>query len=174
MPTAEKLMTEKLGLKFDAARTHKYSNAMSGEFIYQKFGEGERLAIQGMIEECYDLFTKRCAEGRGMTQDDIKKIAEGRVWVGKTAAELGLVDSIGSIDDAIAYAAQVSELEDYKVANYPAVKSSFEKLMEQFGSTSRMTVASWILGEDTQLLQALRTIENTDIIQCRMDNITIE
>lgn len=174
MPTAEKLMTEKLGLKFDAARTHKYSNTMSGEFIYQKFGEGERLAIQGMIEECYDLFTKRCAEGRGMTQDDIKKIAEGRVWVGKTAAELGLVDSIGSIDDAIAYAAQVSELEDYKVANYPAVKSSFEKLMEQFGSTSRMTVASWILGEDTQLLQALRTIENTDIIQCRMDNITIE
>lgn len=174
MPTAEKLMTEKLGLKFDAARTHKYSNAMSGEFIYQKFGEGERLAIQGMIEECYDLFTKRCAEGRGMTQDDIKKIAEGRVWVGKTAAELGLVDSIGSIDDAIAYAAQVSELEDYKVANYPAVKSSFEKLMEQFGSISRMTVASWILGEDTQLLQALRTIENTDIIQCRMDNITIE
>ena len=174
MPCVEKLMTEKLGLKFDAARTHKYSNAMSGEFIFQKFGEGERLAIQGMIEECYDLFTKRCAEGRGVSQESIKQIAEGRVWVGKTAAELGLVDSIGSIDDAIAYAAQASELADYKVATYPAMKTSFEKLMEQFGSTSRLSIASWILGEDVKYIQALRTIENTDLIQCRMDNITIE
>lgn len=174
MPSAEKLMTDKLGLKFDEARTHKYSNTMNGEFIFKKFGEGERMAIQRMIEECYDLFTKRCAEGRNMSQESIKQIAEGRVWVGKTAAELGLVDSIGSIDDAIAYAAQASELEDYKIATYPAVKSSFERLMEQFGSTSRITLASWILGEDVEYLQALRVIEDTDLIQCRMENITIE
>ncbi len=174
VPSAEKLLTDKLGLKYDEARTHKYGNPLSGDFLYRKFGESESIAFQRSIEECYDLFTRRCAEGRGMLQDDIKKIAEGRVWVGKTAVELGLVDSIGSIDDAIAYAAQLSEIEDYKVADYPAVKSSFEKLMEQLGGTSRMTIASWILGEDVEYLQALRTIENTHPIQCRMENITIE
>ncbi len=174
VPSAEKLLTEKLGLKYDEARTHKYGNPLSGDFLYRKFGEGESIAFQRSIEECYDLFTRRCAEGRGMLQDDIKKIAEGRVWVGKTAVELGLVDSIGSIDDAIAYAAQLSEIEDYKVADYPTIKSSFEKLMEQLGGTSRITIASWILGEDVEYLQALRTIENTHPIQCRMENITIE
>lgn len=174
VPCAEELMTEKLGLKFDVARTHKYGNPMSGDFIFQKFGEGERIAMQGMVEHTYDLFTKRCAEGRNMPQDSIKQIAEGRVWVGKTAVELGLVDAIGSIDDAIAYAAEISELADYKVANYPAVKSSFERLMEQFGSTTKLTIASWILGEDVKYIQALRTIENTDLIQCRMENISIE
>lgn len=174
VPCAEELMTEKLGLKFDVARTHKYGNPMSGDFIFQKFGEGERIAMQGMVEHTYDLFTKRCAEGRNMPQDSIKQIAEGRVWVGKTAVELGLVDAIGSIDDAIAYAAEISELADYKVANYPAVKSSFERLMEQFGSTTKLTIASWILGEDVKYIQALRTIENIDLIQCRMENISIE
>lgn len=174
MPSAEKLLTGKLGLKYDEVRTHKYSNPTSGEFIYKKFGESERVAIQRMIEECYDLFTNRCAEGRGVSQDDIKKIAEGRVWIGKTAVRLGLVDSIGSIDDAIEYAAQISEIDDYKLATYPVMKSSIEKLLEQFGSTSRMTIASWILGEDVQYLQALRTIEDTHLIQCRMEDITIE
>ena len=174
MPVAKELMTEKLGLRFDEARTHKYGNVLNGDFLYQGFDQAEEIAIQRMIETTYDLFTRRCAEGRGMEQDDIKKIAEGRVWIGKTAVELGLADSIGSIDDAIAYAAQVSELEDYKVASYPAIKSSFEKLMEQFGNTSRMTIASWILGDDVEYLQALRTIENTHPIQCRMENITIE
>lgn len=174
IPNAEELMTNKLGLKFDAARTHKYGNPMSGDFIFQKFGDAERMAMQGMIEKTYDLFTKRCAEGRNMPQDSIKLIAEGRVWVGKTAVDLGLVDEIGSIDDAIAYAAELSELQDYKVANYPAVKSSFDRLMEQLGSTSKLTIASWILGEDVKYIQALRTIEDTDFIQCRMENITIE
>ena len=174
LPSAEKLLTEKLGLRYDSSRTHKYSNPMSGDVLFKKLNDGEGRAIQRSVEECYDLFTRRCADGRGMTQDDIKKIAEGRVWIGKTAVELGLADSIGGIDDAIAYAAQVSELNDYKVDTYPAPKSSFEKLMDKFGNMSRMTIASWILGNDVEYLQALRTIENTYPIQCRMENITIE
>lgn len=174
IPSAEKLLTDKLGLRYDNARTHKYSSPMSGEFLYKKFGEAEAIAFQRNVEECYDLFTRRCADGRGMSQDSIKMIAEGRVWIGKTAVELGLADEIGSIDDAIAYAAQLSEIENYETATYPAVKSKFERLMEQFGNNSRMTIASWILGEDVQYIQALRTIENLDPIQCRMENITIE
>ena len=78
--------------------------------------------MQRSVEEFYDLFTRRCAEGRGMSQDDIKEIAEGRVWIGKTAVELGRVDELGSIDDAISYAVEESGLQDYKVAVYPKQK----------------------------------------------------
>lgn len=174
IPTAEKLMTDKLGLSFDEARTHKYGNPLSGEFIYKKFSPAEGMAIQRMIEDCYDLFTTRCANGRGMTQDDIKKIAEGRVWIGKTAVELGLVDEIGSIYDAIDYAAKESGLDNYKVAVYPKQKSTFDRLIEQLSNSTRLSVASMIIGEDMPYLKALRQIENLDPIQCRMENITIE
>lgn len=173
MPVAEELMTEKLGLRFDEARTHKYGNVLNGDFLYQGFNQAEEMAVQRMIESTYDLFTRRCAEGRGMEQDSIKLIAEGRVWIGKTAVELGLVDEIGSIDDAIAYAAQLCEVDDYQIATYPAIKNSFDRLMEQLGSTTRLGIASRILGKDVEYLRALQMIENINPIQCRMENITI-
>lgn len=173
MPIAKELMTEKLGLRFDEARTHKYGNVLNGDFLYQGFNQAEEVAVQRMIESTYDLFTRRCAEGRGMEQDSIKLIAEGRVWIGKTAVELGLVDEIGSIDDAIAYAAELCEVEDYKIDTYPAIKNSFDRLMEQFGSTTRLGIASRILGKDVEYLRALQMIENINPIQCRMENVTI-
>jgi protease-4 len=174
MPVAKELVQDKLGLRFDGAFTHEGGNPFSSEALYCGINENQAMAIQRSIENTYDLFTRRCAEGRGMSQDDIKKIAEGRVWIGKTAAEIGLVDEIGSIEDAIAYAAQACELEDYKVANYPAVKSKFEKLMENFGNMTRANIAAWVLGEDIEYLKALKEIENVKGVQARMDNITIE
>ena len=174
MPVAKELVQDKLGLRFDGAFTHEGGNPFSSEALYCGINENQAMAIQRSIENTYDLFTRRCAEGRGMSQDDIKKIAEGRVWIGKTAAEIGLVDEIGSIEDAIAYAAEACELEDYKVANYPAVKSKFEKLMENFGNMTRANIAAWVLGEDIEYLKALKEIENVKGVQARMDNITIE
>lgn len=173
MPVAKELAQDKLGLRFDGAYTHNGSNPLSGEFLYCGIKEHEAMAIQRSVESTYDLFTRRCAEGRGVSQDDIKKIAEGRVWVGKTAVEIGLVDEIGGIEDAIAYAAKISELEDYTVSNYPATKSKFEKLMENFGKMTRANIASWVIGENIEYLNALKEIENVTGIQARMDNITI-
>ncbi len=174
VPTAEKLFTDKLGLSFDEARTHKYGNPLNGDFLYRPFGNSESIAMQRSVEECYDLFTRRCAEGRGMSQDDIKKIAEGRVWVGKTALELGLVDSIGGLQDAIAYAAQECHLPEYKVVEYPKQKNSFERLMEQIGQTSRMSITAWLMGVDVPYLYTKQEIENFDYLQCRMEETTIE
>lgn len=173
LPCAKKLATETIGLSFDAARTHKHSDFNSGEFLYVGLSKEESAAMQRSVEQTYDLFTRRCAEGRNMAQDDIKKIAEGRVWVGKTAKEIGLVDEIGSLEDAIEYAAQVSELEDYKIATYPTTQSTFEKLMEKFGKNTQATLASWILGRDAQFLQSLQDADNTAIIQARMENVII-
>ena len=174
LPVAKELVQDKLGLRFDGVFTHEGRNPLSGDAIYCGIKENEAMAIQRSVESTYDLFTRRCAEGRGMSQDDIKKIAEGRVWVGKTGAEIGLVDEIGGLEEAIAYAAKACELEDYKVDNYPATKSKFEKLMENFGNMTRANIASWVLGEDLEYLNTLKEIENVTGVQARMDNITIK
>ena len=86
--------------------------------------------MQAMIERGYDLFTRRCADGRKMSQDDIKKIAEGRVWLGKDALEIGLVDSLGNIDDAIVKAAQLAGVESYDINYYPRKKDQMEEIMK--------------------------------------------
>jgi protease-4 len=82
----------------------------------------EMALMQNMVERGYDLFTKRCADGRSMSQDDIKKIGEGRVWLGKDALEIGLVDELGNINDAIEKAAQLANLGKYALVDYPEKK----------------------------------------------------
>lgn len=173
LPCAEELMTEKLGLSFDEARTHEYGSLASGEFIFKEMNSGEKAAIQRSVENTYELFTRRCADGRGMEQDSIKAIAEGRVWVGKTAVEIGLVDEIGSLDDAIAHAAELSGISSYKLAYYPTVVSPIEELLKIATTTTRLDIASYILGEDVAYIKALQHVENISPIQARMEDITI-
>ena len=67
--------------------------------------------MQAMVERGYELFTSRCAEGRDMSQDSIKAIGEGRVWLGKDAVEIGLVDELGNINSAIQKAAELAGLD---------------------------------------------------------------
>lgn len=128
IPNVKKLR-EKIGLDVDAVGTHKHS-AMEGNMIYQGMNTEEQAMMQAMIERGYDLFTRRCAEGRKMTQDDIKKIAEGRVWLGKDALGIGLVDSLGNIDNAIAKAAELASIESYDVTYFPESKDPLEEMLK--------------------------------------------
>lgn len=96
-------LTDKIGLSFDVVKTNTYSDfGMMGRAL----NDGEKALMQNMVNEGYELFMKRCAEGRGMTTDEIKKIAEGRVWTGAKAKELGLVDELGGLDKALEMATQ--------------------------------------------------------------------
>ena len=84
----------------------------------------EHRQMQQYIERGYELFTTRCAEGRGMSIEAIKKIAEGRVWDGATALEIGLVDELGDLDAAIEWVAQKAKLDKYKTSAYPKQKTA--------------------------------------------------
>ena len=92
--------------------------------------------MQRMIERGYDLFTRRCAEGRHTTQDSIKMIGEGRVWLGKDAIGIGLVDCLGNIDDAIAKAVELAGIEQYKTVYYPEKKDPMEELLKLLDGSS--------------------------------------
>lgn len=143
-PVASQLLNEKLGVHFQTVKT----NAMSdfGD-ISRDMSEGERLAMQTYVNRGYELFTQRCADGRHKSQAEIKQIAEGRVWTGQHAKQLGLVDQLGNLDDAIAKAKKLAKVDDATVLVYPAKTSILDNLLNEVSGGGSYA--------DTQLRQTL-------------------
>lgn len=163
IPNVKKLR-DKIGLDMDEVGTHRHS-AMESSMLMNGMNSEEQAMMQAMIERGYDLFTSRCADGRKMSQDDIKKIAEGRVWLGKDALEIGLVDSLGNIDDAIAKAAQLAGIESYDINYYPEKKDPMEQMLKM------------LTGEDSEeerLIARLKTLAKEPRILMLMEPVTIK
>jgi protease-4 len=134
VPNASKLL-DKIGIDMDGVKTNKYAS-INTNAILKGLNPQEMALMQSMVERGYDLFTKRCAEGRGMTQDEIKKIGEGRVWLGKDAIAIGLVDSLGNINDAISKAAELATLGEYAISYYPEKTDPFEEMLKMLDHTT--------------------------------------
>ena len=121
-PDATKLLNDKIGVNFDTIKTHEFATGFSPT---NKLSEKEKALLQEMTLETYDLFVNRVATGRKLSMDSTKVIAQGRVWTGKKALEIGLVDTLGDLDDAIAIAAKKAGLEKYKIVEYPYIEEDF-------------------------------------------------
>ena len=134
VPNASKLM-DKIGLDIDGISTNKHS-ALTINAVYKGMNKQEFALMQSMVERGYDLFTKRCADGRGVSQEEIKKVGEGRVWLGKDALEIGLVDELGNINNAIAKAAELANLGEYAIVDYPEKTDPFQELLKMFDTTT--------------------------------------
>jgi protease-4 len=141
-------LSDKLGLTYDVVKTNAYSDFGS---FNRPVNNGERQLLQQMINQGYADFIARCSQGRGMTPEAIEKIAEGRVWTGAKAKELGLVDELGGIDRALDIAVAKAGVEEYSVVNYPAKKSFLELLMDK-GITKSIT-APTLSGKAGELIQ---------------------
>lgn len=165
IPSAEKLLKEKVGLGFDVVKTNPMADLgnMSRTFTPQ-----ERTVLQNYVNNGYALFLKRCADGRGVAVEDIAKIAEGRVWTGSKAKEIGLVDELGDLDKAIEIAAQKAGLADYSVKAYPEEKPLIEKLMDTKKEDYMETMARETFGGYYNSVKFLRNIGNCDRIQARL------
>lgn len=132
-PNAGKLLNDKLGVHFSTVKT----NAMSdfGD-ITRAFTPEERAMAQAYINKGYDLFTRRCADGRKMQQNEIKAIGEGRIWTGAHAQKIGLVDELGSLNDAIEKAKKLAKIDDATVMVYPAKTSTLESILGSLTESS--------------------------------------
>ena len=129
IPCYEELAENKLGVHMATVKTNE--NADFG-IMTKRMTPSQRNAMQLMVNRGYDLFTKRCAQGRHVTQDSIKHIAEGRVWDGMTALKIGLVDELGSLESAIKWVAQKANMKkDYKTQNYPAPSTDWRAMLNQ-------------------------------------------
>jgi len=164
-PNMEGLLTDKLGLHFDMVKTNPYADM--GD-ITRPFNAAEKEAMQNHINNGYKLFVKRCADGRGMSVEAIEKIAEGRVWTGTTAKELGLVDELGGLDKALEIAAQKAEVEAYSVLNYPGKSDIFSKLLDEGKESYIDGKMTETLGEYYNYAKFIRNLKDADRIQARM------
>ncbi len=131
-----RLMEDKLGVHFDTVNTGKYSNAFSPVL---PFSEQDREFLQEGVDDIYELFVRRVAEGRNMPVSRVKELAKGRVWTGEAALERGLVDRIGGLDEAINAVARMADLDldDVRISEYPEVKDPLEQLIEQLAGKDK-------------------------------------
>ena len=161
IPNAQGLVN-KLGLSFDGVKTNEMSNF--GE-LFRPMSEQERSLVQGKVNRGYELFIKRCADGRSMSIDAIKSIAEGRVWTGEQALENGLVDTLGNLNDALAIAIEKSGVEEYEVVSYPEKKDLLTQILEEF-SSSQMQIHS--LTNYSKYINYFDGLINGNAVQARM------
>lgn len=150
------LMSETLGITSDEIKSHQHADWFSPE---STFTEAQRRGLQQTVEITYDNFLQLVADARGMDKDAVHQVAQGRVWTGTAAREVGLVDEIGTLSDAVKLAAQMANIEDYKVASYPAPKTFFETLMESSQSEVRVFISS-IFGIKPDSMQLIRQMQN--------------
>jgi len=158
-----------IGINAEQVGTHSQSVTYS---VFDPMTEAFRQQLYEDIEKIYDTFITRVADGRGMSKSEVDKIGRGRVWSGSTAKELNLVDEIGSLDDAIAAAAQAAEIEDYRVVRYPRFKTGLEKLLEELSSTEarigEKVLESQVSPELYEVYKLSRDVQKMEGIQIRM------
>ncbi|MFR9165835.1 MAG: signal peptide peptidase SppA [Dysgonomonas sp.] len=161
-------LTKKIGFTYDNVKTNKFSDF--GD-VTRPMREDEKQILQSYIEDGYDLFITRCAEGRGVSKDSINTIGQGRVWTGNQALKLGLVDAIGGIDDAIAEAAKLAEIDKYAVREYPRQKEFWEEFLSNKKEEIAVSALKEYFGNDYELIKTVKTIKNMkeqDFIQARL------
>ena len=134
IPNAQKLLNDKLGIEFEYVGTGKHSDIGR---IDRDMTLEEREYIESIIDKIYDTFLSRVAEGRKMTKEQVHEVAQGRVWTGVMAKEVGLVDELGGLEKAIEIAAKEANITEYKLKEYPKVKDQLELIVNKMsGNTS--------------------------------------
>ena len=126
MFNASELLTQKLGVTFDEVKNAPYADFPS---VVKPMNEGERARMQRSVDAIYALFKRRVAEGRKLSAGQVDSIAQGRVWLGRDAHAVGLVDRIGGLEDAIQSAAKLANLSDYSVVTYPEPVDRFQMML---------------------------------------------
>ncbi len=165
MPNAQKLFSEKLGIIIDTVNTNKHSDMGT---LYRPVSEMERALVQKGVEDVYDVFISRVAEGRGMTKAQVDSIGQGRVWTGKDALGIKLVDELGGLENALAYAAKMAKITDYEVESLPKQKDPFENLFKGMSDDAEEKVLGKKLGEQYKYIQHAKSIMEMKGIQARL------
>lgn len=170
MPSGEKLFNDKLGIHFDGIATNKHSlmQANTMGLLNKPFTAEEKNIMQAFIERGYHQFISRCAEGRKKSHEEIEAVAEGRVWTGMKALELGLVDKLGGIDEAIQAAKNMAGVENCSLLNYPEKENFLSTLFETGSKHLIQGQIKSYTGDLYQHLQMLNNLKSQNPIQARM------
>lgn len=161
LPNAQEL-SNKIGVHYETVKTNRNADVM--ENIFRPLTAAERAAMQRSVNDFYDTFLQRCAEGRGMEVEQVKEYAEGRVWSGIDALKIGLVDYAGGLHCAIDSAAAMAKLTDYSVVEYPEKKDFFQKLQEIPSIGYEKLKENEVFSKEKYIFEKIRNLERFQAI----------
>ncbi len=167
IPNMQAFFKNKLGVTYDGVKTAPYADAGT---VFRPLNEKEKQIIQRSVDEIYATFKERVAEGRSRDEAYIDSIAQGRVWSGTMGIRLGLVDRFGGLQEAVACAARMANLTDYRLREYPEIKSIFDRL---FGASDAFIDSDELrkeLGDEYyRLFNEIKMVrEQTNRVQARL------
>jgi protease-4 len=165
MFNTQKLMNNKLGVTFDGVKTNKYADLPD---MTRTMSEAEKEIIQQGVEEIYQTFISHVGEGREMSTQAVDEIGQGRVWSGANAIEIGLIDSFGGLNDAIAAAAAAAGLEKYKTLELPEQPDFFEELIKELTGEVKVRMLQNELGENYLIYNKLKSMQKMQGVQARI------
>lgn len=165
LPNMQKAFADKLGINIDTVNTNKHSDVGSP---FRKVSENENVFIQNSVEKVYETFIGRVAEGRKITTAMIDSIGQGRVWSGADALKINLVDELGGTNDALAYAAKMAKISDYKVEEMPKRKDPFSLFLNNKEDEMEARLIKKNLGAQYEFLNYVKTIINLKGVQARL------
>ncbi|HET8828209.1 MAG TPA: signal peptide peptidase SppA, partial [Pelobium sp.] len=165
IPNMKGFFNNKLGITFDGVKTGEFADLGS---VTRPLNNAEKMILQNEVNRTYSDFTKRVADGRKLTQSYVDSIGQGRVWTGEQAVKLKLVDKLGHIDDAIAAAAKKAKLKDYKIVNYPEIKSGLMGLIGNSDEKIKTYFVKQELGKSYQYYQKIKEVSNMSGLQAKL------
>jgi protease-4 len=165
IPNMKNFLNNKIGLTFDTYQTNAHAGLIS---VTKPLDEMEMKAMQDMIADIYDDFTSKVAKGRNKTQAEVDSIGQGRVWSGEDALQIGLVDELGDLNDAVAYAAQQAGISDYSTKGFPKMKDPFEELMQDLTGQKQTAILQQVLGEDFRFYEEIQAVRAMKGPQARL------
>jgi len=165
IPNLQNFFNNKLGITFDEVKTGKYADLMS---VNRPLTVDERDLIQQGVNKTYNTFTKKVADGRKISQAKVDSIGQGRVWTGAQALQIGLVDRLGGLEDAIKSAAKKAKIKDYKLVAYPSLKDPFESILSSSTDKMKTWVIKQDLGEGYTLYRQAKSVLEQSGIQARL------
>lgn len=161
VPNAKDL-ADKLGVHYETVKTNTNADLM--ENVFRPMSERERKAVQASVDRFYSTFLQRCSEGRDMPVEEIHQYAQGRVWSGDDAKELNLVDSIGTLDDAIHEAAFMAGLNGYALETYPKKRGFWEQLEEIPAIGYEKLFGNDVFSKEKYIFEKIRNLERVQAI----------
>lgn len=165
VPCVEKAANS-IGITFDSTK----SNKSGMPSLVNPLDEIQMDYLQKSIEHGYATFIGHCASGRHTTTEHIDSIGQGRVWTGEDALKIGLVDEIGTLNDAIEYAAAQAELgDDYSVRELPSLDDSFTSMMKKMGMNAKASIGHFIFGETYDMMEKAKKMASKPSIEARME-----
>jgi protease-4 len=165
IPNAQELLNDKLGITQDVVNTNEHADILS---LTRKLTSFEQAMLQKYIEDGYDTFVGRVADGRGLSKEQVDAIGQGRVWAAENAMGNGLIDLYGGVNDAVKLAAEKAGLDRYRTVQLPKIKDPFEEWLKEFSGNARMWVMKSELGRNYGIYQELKELTQNKGILARL------